>query len=236
LAAVPETERDVILAVFEIQKDLYRRAPSIDLERLFAKCLPRLQEAPDFQRPRERGEFLGILLYTFRFLENRMNLTRANYPRQRYLFAPDPQKGDSPAVERDLQLDYAQWMSSALHSAPVRVEVSDVAGGRADVHFTFANNRYIAEVKQDAADCSMSALKAKYLGQAAEYLSTNVRLGLLLVLDLTDKPTGMRVIEANVDVMTDVRNGDDAPRSVVVVTVPGNRRTPSAVVTNHGTA
>ncbi|MBK1838401.1 hypothetical protein JHL17_13355 [Azospirillum sp. YIM B02556] len=159
-----------------------------------------------------------------------MRKTRANYASQQYLFAPDPKKKQKPAVEADLQLDYAQWMESALHWAPVNVEVSDVAGGRTDVHFAFANNRYIAEVKKDDAECSLPALKKKYLGQAAEYLVANVRLGLLLVLDLTEKPGGMRATEANVEVTTEVRNGDEFPRCVVVVTVPGNRRTPSSVV------
>ena len=113
-------------------------------------------------------------------------------------------------------------LSRAIHA-----EVRDIAGGRADVVIDFYQFRFIAELKRELVDASRSNLQ-RFLGQAGLYSGTDVHLGLLLVLDLTDKTTGVPSFRENVwceELNSTLR------RHVVVVRVPGNRIAPSATAT-----
>ena len=50
-----------------------------------------------------------------------------------------------------------------------------------------------------------------------------------MVLDLTDKSSGMRSIESNVKVEIVKKDNDPIERAIVVIVVPGNRKTPSKI-------
>jgi hypothetical protein len=105
----------------------------------------------------------------------------------------------------------------------------EIAGGRIDVRFAFGTDRIVTEVKRDQDPFAEEAL-AKYLNQAGAYQASNVRLGLLLVLDLSDKSKGQgRSLEKNVWLTTKPSLApEDLERHIVVIVVPGNRtKTPS---------
>jgi len=67
-----------------------------------------------------------------------------------------------------------------------------VATGRADIRVGFGATRFFVEVKRELRDSSRPALERSYLAQAADYSGTSATLGMLLVLDLTPHPTGVR--------------------------------------------
>src|SRR5690606_15022864 len=98
-----------------------------------------------------------------------------------------------------------------------------------DVHFSFSKFNISAEIKRDWDDCSFNALKTKYLGQASEYSNTGAKLGFLLVLDLTPKPHGVKSIESSVKVEIVEKEDDPIKRAIVVIIVPGMRKTPSKI-------
>jgi len=107
------------------------------------------------------------------------------------------------------------------------MEKDDVAGGRADVFFSFGSIQFVTEVKRDWNDCSFEAIRKKYLGQASEYQNTNAKLGFLLVLDLTKK-NGIGSIEEHVKVEK-INSNNLYNRAVVVIRVPGRRKKPSEI-------
>lgn len=153
----------------------------------------RLEENDDYS-----GEvricFDRVLVDTFRFLDDRMNVILAG---ERFAYL---RKAD--ALEGALQEDYRQWMVGNGLQGVVNIEVSGVSSGRVDVRFAFGPHRLITEVKRDDAPFDAGALD-KHLNQAGMYQASNARLGILLVLDLSDKSHGeMRSLENNVWVTT----------------------------------
>ncbi|WP_395458751.1 hypothetical protein ACHMW5_34330 [Azospirillum melinis] len=209
----------------------YQRVALTDVspatEDILADVTRKLERFTDYSDPAIRVRFDALLLQTLWFLEIRMDLTKQNAPRLDYLF--EPATGAALPKEERLQTDYYEFLVGNLASS-VKVEVSDVASGRVDVYINFGNLRFSVEVKRDETDCSFPALRRKYLGQAAEYSNTNARLGLLLVLDLTPKPHGAGDMRNKVAVESVMTPGDREPRGIVLVTVPGRRRTPRSVV------
>jgi hypothetical protein len=166
-----------------------------------------------------RACFDQILTSTLRFLTDRMNVGLSN-PRYAYLKNPH-------ALENALQDDYRQWMVGNGMQGVVDVEVSSIASGRVDVRFLFGTHVIVAEVKRDEDPHREGAL-LRYLNQAGAYQASDVRLGILLVLDLSDKTRGqMRSVENNVWVTLkpSIAEGDLA-RHIVVVVIPGNRVLP----------
>lgn len=88
------------------------------------------------------------------------------------------------ASEWDLQNDLYTFLLGNFTRGDVRTEVSDVATGRADILVTFGGAQFVIELKKETRDASREGLR-KYLGQAASYHATNIRLGFLGVLDLS---------------------------------------------------
>jgi hypothetical protein len=125
-------------------------------------------------------------------------------------------------------MDYFQFVQGNLAVGDIRVEVSNVSGGRADVYFFFNSIQFVVEVKREMKNCSFEALSQKYIAQASEYQNTNVKLGFLLVLDLTkERLHGAGSIEDHVKVEIIESEHSRIKRAVVVVRVPGRRKTPS---------
>ncbi|WP_419697296.1 hypothetical protein ACN2CC_35420 (plasmid) [Mesorhizobium muleiense] len=124
--------------------------------------------------------------------------------------------------EDALQYDLWQFLSTSEYPEAERKQVS---AGRADIYIPQGRFRFVIEVKR-----SLSAWTEDGLGgllrQTTAYQQTDVRLGVLTILDLSDRPAGtphfdacFMVRERNVSI-TD-------KRCAVVMRVPGNRRTPS---------
>lgn len=197
------------------------------LDSILGNCFKGVSCIQDYQETRVRKTFHAILLQSLKYLESRMDLTRVHAPRLSFLFDPGP--GKELPLEKELQQDYYYFMYGNVLAGDTKMEMSDVASGRADVYFSFGAIRYVAEIKRELNDCSFEALRSKYLGQAAEYQNTNVKLGFLLVLDLTEKRMGGGDMKAHVKVEILDMPEPYGKRAVVVLRVPGRRKTPSEV-------
>ena len=87
----------------------------------------------------------------------------------------------------------------------------------------------MTEVKRELNDASNGSLAAQYSGQAAEYATSNMPLGQLLVLDLTDHRFGGRHLNDSAWVTHRLPEHGATRRSIVVAVVTGNRPTPSQI-------
>lgn len=192
------------------------------LRKLFDTVRDEISHCPNLRGTCER-QFYRWLGLSLQFLQSRQNFTKGNAPKRcSYLF---PWQGDDAPNEFALQSDYRDFLEGSSLASATKIEVTDVGGGRADVFVDFGVYRFIAELKRELHDASRENLR-KYLGQLTAYQSTDARIGLLLVLDLTKKPKGAPHITENawVEKFQPVENDD---RWAVVLRVPGNRPPPS---------
>ncbi|MFB9830812.1 hypothetical protein [Actinoallomurus acaciae] len=182
-----------------------------------------LEGVPDYTGT-TRIFFDRILDLTIRFVEMRQDIqTGRPGGRFHYLSQPD-------ALERDLQLDYYEFMKGTIFGAVVDIETPHIGGGRTDIVFRYGGTRIVGEIKRDTNPAATGHLDS-YLNQAGLYQSANVALGLLLVLDLSPKPQGqVRSLGQSIWLAhkPDLADGD-LPRLIVTALVPGNRPTPSGV-------
>jgi hypothetical protein len=191
---------------------------------IFERCIEAVKTHCDFANNNNgRALFRAVLLWTISFLDSRCNMSRQNAP-VHYLFEairePLPK-------EKSLQQDYSQMMRSMVgHGA--RIEMPDIAGGRADVWFKLGGEHLVVEVKREMSDSSFEALERAYSAQAAEYQNTSIRLGFVLVLDLTEVRAGGIIHMSDlVQARQLIRSGETEPRWLVFVKVPGRRRPPN---------
>lgn len=194
------------------------------IEQLLTKILNGVESNSSYNIDKVKRGFHILLNQSITFLESRMNLTQMDSKRVSYLYQNSPLP-----KEVALQDDFHDYLIGNLYDANISVEKSNVAGGRVDVSVAFSSFNFSVEIKRDSKDCSFEAIRSKYLGQAAEYLGTDVKLGFLMVLDLNDKSSGMRSIESSVKVEIIKKENDPIERAIVVIVVPGNRKTPSKI-------
>ena len=137
---------------------------------------------------------------------------------------------ERPPGEEALQTDYATVMKVCPPlRGRVSVERSDIAGGRADVHFQFdQTRRYVAEIKRELTNARPANIEKNYLGQPLAYQSAGSPFGLLLVLDVTDHSAGWPALRDSIWVKHET-SAEGTMRSVIVGVVPGNRPTPRQV-------
>jgi hypothetical protein len=194
------------------------------IEQLLTKILNGVESNSSYNIDKVKRGFHILLNQSITFLESRMNLTQMDSKRVSYLYQNSPLP-----KEVALQDDFHDYLIGNLYDANISVEKSNVAGGRVDVSVAFSSFNFSVEIKRDSKDCSFEAIRSKYLGQAAEYLVTDVKLGFLMVLDITDKSSGMESIESNVKVEIIKKENDPIERAIIVIVVPGNRKTPSKI-------
>ena len=221
---LPSTVKEMMLkAVLDAQAQ-YLTSLSATSVGIFEHCIDAVRTHRDFAA-NERGSSLfgAVLLWTIGFLESRCNMSRQNAP-VHYLFEVD---GEEFPKEESLQQDYSQMMTSMVgHGA--RIEMPDIAGGRADVWFKLGGEHLVVEVKRELSDASFEALERAYSAQAAEYQNTSIRLGFVLVLDLTEVRAGGSIHMGDlVQARQLIRNGETEPRWLIFVKVPGRRRPPN---------
>ena len=175
--------------------------------------------------------FRLLVKKTLMFLTLRYDLSRLMAPPQcMYLFEGDD--GKLKTKEKALHQDFYGSLKMSDLARHVEAEVPEVGGGRVDVLLRFDDFRFVVEVKRVLNDASTEGL-CQYLGQSVLYHSTDVKLGLLLVLDLTEKPSGSKSLEKSIWVDRSRPTVSDDWRYVVVAVVPGNRRKPSETRTGE---
>lgn len=182
------------------------------------------QNHPDYLKNQHaRRLFDTLLLWVIRFLFNRLEVTKADDPTVEYLF----QRADGAKAKEDvLQDDFFRWLTT--NAAGSDLEPTNLGGGRADIKLKSSGERVIIEVKRELLDSSFEALAASYQAQATDYQNVSVRLGFLLVLDLSNKTEeGTPHIRSLIQARSVPRPGEDYPRLLVIAKVPGNRKRPS---------
>jgi hypothetical protein len=158
-----------------------------------------------------------------RFLSNRLEITQKDDPTVRYLFE---RANRTLAHEGELQDDYFRWLSTAASSSDL--EPTNIGGGRADVRLRYSNERIVIEVKRELADASFDSLAGWYSGQTTDYQNVSIRLGFLLVLDLSiENREGTPHLTSLFETRNIQRVDEGIPRIVTIVKVPGRRRRPS---------
>lgn len=193
---------------------------------IFDHCRSAVENHPD-HRDNIRGAklFDTVLLWTVRFLKNRLEVTRKDDPSVAYLF--ENADGTVPP-ESALQEDYFRWLST--QAAAGEIEATNLGGGRADLALKTTGERIVIEVKRETHDASFDFLAKSYSGQTTDYQNVSIRLGFLLVLDLTEaKRQGTPHIRSLVECRSVLRKDETEPRHIVVVKVPGRRYLPSAI-------
>jgi hypothetical protein len=191
--------------------------------RLFEKIEEALADS-DHYRGDTKQKFSVLLLQVLNFCRDRLDAGRKQMgQRGKYLFS-------ASATEWDLQADLREWLTGNLNAGEVLTEVSGISSGRADVFVTFGGTRVVIELKKEDGRVDRESLRT-YLGQAVAYQVTNIRLGFLGVLDLTQSAAPASHLEENVWVAKVQVPSETVLRHVVVFTVPGNLQIPSSLST-----
>ncbi len=193
---------------------------------IFNQCRTSVEHHPD-HRDSVRGAklFDTVLLWTVRFLGNRLEMTKKDDPSVAYLF--EKTDGTLPP-ESALQDDYFCWLNTL--SASGEIESTNIGGGRADVVLKTTGERIVIEIKREMKDATFDSLAKSYAGQTTDYQNVSIRLGFLLVLDLTEaKREGTPHIRSLVQCRSIQRTGETESRQVVIIKVPGRRYLPSEI-------
>ncbi len=179
---------------------------------------------PDHQtNPHARRLFDTILVWLLRFLTVRLELTQADDPTGQYLF----RQIDGKNVSEDLlQHDFFRFLAANLAGADI--EADNVGSGRADIRSRSSSERIVVEVKRELRDASFDSLASAYQAQTTDYQNVSVRMGFLLVLDLTSVGgEGTPHLRTLVQARSVRRSGENFSRLIVIVKIPGNRNRPS---------
>lgn len=142
---------------------------------------------------------------------------------------------DPGATEFQFQADLREWLSGNFRRGDVRTEVEGVATGRSDIYVGFGTHRFIIELKRHRGLVNEDVAR-QYLGQAGSYQNTNVKLGMLGVLELVSREGPPASLEECVWYDAVVPSGARVARHHVVFRVPGVLRSPSALSAKTGKA
>lgn len=189
------------------------------VQRIFGKLTEALAVCSDYAG--EAKDFFDQLLVQILMFcldrqdsDKRTSGLRTNYLRQ------------ADATEQDLQLDLREFLRGNLLEAEILSEVSGIAAGRTDLYIYFGRYRFIIELKKHEGIANAVAGR-QYRGQAAAYQATNIRLGLLGMLELLNRSGPAPTLEECVWMDTFTPIGSMFPRYIVAFRVPGMLKAPS---------
>lgn len=166
------------------------------------------------------SHFNWLVLLLCRFVQTRTDALGSKYP-----YLARIQRGASPPLEAALQGDLEEFLNG--FGMP-QAERSGVTAGRADLYLPQPWRRpfrFVVEVKRHLTAWDDDVCDP-FLRQTTAYQQTDLKLGVLAVLDLSDRPSGVPDFEECFWVAVRRVSGRDI-RHAVVVRVPGNKRTPS---------
>ncbi|WP_018042880.1 hypothetical protein [Methylobacterium sp. 88A] len=194
---------------------------------LFETVTNDLQRNEDYRGdPDGRMLFDIVLWLTIQFVVMRSNVGVSTLARGRYLFERDRSK---LPVEKDLQDDYYEFLMGTVLSELCTAERRDVGGGRADIHFAFTRTKTVAELKRSAMKLANGKLVERFGLQQVSYEVTNVRYGILMVLDLRDLKGGQPYVSERISVHHITPGWGSSEHAVVLFRVQGCRAPPSKV-------
>lgn len=214
IAALPSEMVERLVG--RVENTRISRRVNLQENRVLTTLQGALSTSPDYVGE-VRNAVDEVVMQLVRFVSSRQN---AQESRKGYLFDPDAEEG---ALHDDLY-DYL-W--SALGST-VDIEVPQIGGGRVDLRVKYAGFSIYLELKVDDTKQPLSD-KGAYLNQAATYQATDIRIGFVVALRTQAFPRGgahPHLTSLFTHAIVDV-NGDEQPRHLVLVDVPGNRSSPA---------
>ncbi|BAH47189.1 hypothetical protein [Rhodococcus opacus] len=174
-----------------------------------------LSASPDYKGDiKDKVDYVLELLV--RFLHSRINIEKKYKP---YLYKPN-------ASENDLHLDLFDYLVGSGLAGFAQIELTNVAGGRADIQVGFGAFHIYLELKADATKARQAA-KTAYIQQTVSYQGGDIRIGFLIILRLGDGKGAPPHLSDLVTHTTTTIAGSAHPRHVVIVELPGNRTVPS---------
>lgn len=181
-----------------------------------------LRANPDYASNREaRALFNSVLIRTLAWQCELENIEPGKRLLSDYLF-------NSDAVEADLQVDYLATVQAGTGGGGVRSEARAIGHGRADVAFDMGLVTIVAELKKIDRSRTLEELLDDHGLQATAYQRSNVRLGLLVVLDLVDRGGTGEHFSASSKLLVKTPPGTTTPYSVAVFRIQGRKSTPSS--------
>ncbi|WP_203234501.1 hypothetical protein [Sphingomonas solaris] len=188
---------------------------------VWQRMMDDLSECADIDRCPAKALLETMCTLMLRFLEFRASVGTATDPSSEYVF----RRGSNLPVEHDLHLDFLKFLSST-DTPSIQAEARDTGGGRSDIAIAFRGLKTIVEVKKDDNVPDNKTLAQRYAGQATGYLTTGVRFGFLLVLDLTDRAGHQPHISEQISVERKKPTGSDVEYHVITARIQGKRKTP----------
>ena len=184
-------------------------------------------------KPSDSHYFSTLLEQFLRFLYDRFDAQAGLYGERTAYLGPARKKDDGSIDhwrEKHLQDDFHQHLSAVLTPGTVQRELSDVAGGRADITYTpQPGSRFVIEVKWRPTPWTQETVERDYLAQAANYSATGPPFGMLLVGDYSSHAAGYRSIDDSIWIISHARSATEVPRLIVAGVLPVGRSTPSAL-------
>jgi hypothetical protein len=188
-----------------------------------------LRANPDYaSNPEARALFNSVLIRTLAWQCELENMEPGKRLLSDYLFNPN-------ADEADLQKDYLATVQAGTGGGGVRSEARAIGHGRADVAFDMGLVTIVAELKKTDRNRTLEELLDDHGLQATAYQRSNVRLGLLIVLDLVDRGGTGDHFSASSKLLKKTPPGTTTPYFVAVVRLQGRKSTPSSIKKPRGT-
>lgn len=182
-----------------------------------------LQANPDYARtPEARALFNSVLFRTLAWQYELENIEPGKRRLSDYLFNPD-------SDESNLQEDYLATVQAGTGGGGVRSEARAIGHGRADVAFDMGLVTIVAELKKTNRDRTLEELLDEHGLQAIAYQRSNVRLGLLVVLDLVDRGGTGEHFSKSSKLLEKTPPRTTTQFSVAVFRIQGRKATPSSI-------
>ncbi|WP_206752627.1 hypothetical protein, partial [Acetobacter musti] len=186
---------------------------------IFRDIRSKLSDSP-YYIGRFKETFDRLVFQVIRFCMDRQDATKKELgDRGKYLFAKNP-------LEADFQKDLREFFVGNLTEGAIQTELEGIAKGRADIYIGHGDWRFLIELKRHEGHVSREVAR-KYVGQAASYQGTNVKLGMLGILELVDRTDLPSSVEDCIWYDSLVPEGDVTVRHLVVFKVPGRLKRPN---------
>lgn len=205
-----------------VLKVIFTSTPLVVRQKL-EEMVAALRANPDYaSNPEARALFSSVLIRTLAWQCELENIEPGMRLLSDYLF-------NHNASEADLQRDYLATVQAGVGGGGVRSEARAIGHGRADVAFDMGLVTIVAELKKTNHNRTLEELLDEHGLQATAYQRSNVRLGLLVVLDLVDRGGTGEHFSASSKLVEKTPPGTTTPYSVAVFRIQGRKTTPSAI-------
>lgn len=189
------------------------------VQRILHSAQDEFQVCADY-RGTTRCDFDELILQVVLFCKDRQDASSKQLgPRGAYLRNPD-------AKEADLQADLRDYLVGNYRRANILTEVDGVGKGRSDIYVSLGGRTFVIELKRHHGVVTREEARS-YRGQAATYQATNVRLGMLGILELIERDGPAPTLGECVWAESYVPTGTQLARHLLVFRVPGNLLRPS---------